>query len=275
MAQPIAQDEHDLALQPARAGTTAPRAFIAEQSVGSLLRNTVALYRSNFRALALAYALPTFPVLLLQQVAQANQNTGLFVATALVGTVVSFFAVGALTVIISDICLGNVPRVSRAYARILKGGLWWRLLWTSILQMILWTVGLVLLLIPGIILMIRMVVCSTVVILEGDSGVKAIKRSMSLTKGHFWRLFAVLAVLGLLTFALFFIAMLPIGIGLALLASSLGESELQMVIGILLAPLMQGVLYPMVFIAFVLLYYDLRVRKESYDVEALAEDMMR
>jgi hypothetical protein len=31
----------------------------------------------------------------------------------------------------------------------------------------------------------------------------------------------------------------------------------------------------MVFIAFVLLYYDLRVRKESYDVEALAEDMMR
>ena len=275
MAQPIAHDEQDLALQPARANTIAPRAFIAEQSVGSLLRNTVALYRTNFRALVLAYALPTFPVLLLQQLAQAAQNMGLFVVTVLLGSVVSFFAVGALTFIISDICLGNVPSVSRAYARILKGGLWWRLLWTTILQMILWMVGMLLLLIPGIFLMIRMVVCSTVVILEGDSGMKAIKRSMSLSKGHFWRLFAVLAVLGLVIFALTMVAMIPIGIGFALLASQIGESQLQMLMAILLAPLMQGVLYPMLFIAIVLLYYDLRVRKEAYDVDALAEDMMR
>jgi hypothetical protein len=272
MAGPITtRDAQGLGGEPAAADTFAPRTFIAEQSAGSLLRNTVAVYRANFRPLFLAYILPTFPFLFLQQVAEATKNTAMFLTTAVIGWIVSFVALGALTVIISDICLGNVPLVQRAYGRILKDGIWLRLLVTGILQMLLWTVGLLLLLIPGIVLMIRMIVCSTVVVVEGDWGWKGIKRSMALSKGHFWRLFAVLALLSLILLALSVLAMIVIGIGVAVL----GETYLELAIGVLFGALMQGVLYPMLFIAIVLLYYDLRARKEAYDVEALAEDMMR
>ena len=276
MAQPTAtHGAQGLEREPALAGTVVPRAFIAEQSAGTLLRNTLALYRTNFRPLFLAYVLPTFPVLVLQQVAEATKNVGLYMVMVLVGWLVSFIAIGALTITISDICLGNLPMVRRAYGKILQGGLWLRLFLTGLLQTLLMAAGFLLLLIPGVFLTIRLIVCSTVVVLEGDSGMKAIKRSMNITKGHFWRLFAVLALLSLLAFALAFILMLPVGIALAVLESVLEEGHMQIVIGILVAALLQGVFYPMIFIAVVLLYYDLRARKEAYDVETLAEDMMR
>jgi hypothetical protein len=260
---------------PATTGEVVAPAFIAEQTAGSLVRNTLTLYRSSFRPLFLTYFLPTFPILVLQQVADGTGNVGLFLATALAGWVVSFLATSALTVVISDICLGNEPTVRRAYARLLKAGLWLRVLLTGLLQIAAVVAGFILLVIPGLVLMVRLLPCSTVVVLEGTAGTKALKRSLHLTKGHYWRLFGLLLLVTAIIFAALLVAMLGLGLLLLGLGHLFDAPRLDLAIAILLGALMQGVLYPMFFIAIVLLYYDLRARKEAYDVETLSEDMMR
>jgi hypothetical protein len=260
---------------PATLSGVVPRSFISEQSAGSLLRNALALYRSNFRPLFLTYVVPTFPVLVLQQIAEGTENVGLYVATLVLGWLVSFFAIAALTVVLSDVCLGNEPTVRRAYGKLFKGGLWLRVLLTALLQTLVVLIGFLLLIVPGIVLAIRLLLGSTVVVLEGESGVKALKRSMHLTKGHFWRLFGLLALLSVMLFGMVFVALLGIGTVLAALDAMYEVTQLDIVIAILLGAVLQGVLYPIFFITVVLLYYDLRARKESYDVEMLSEDMMR
>ena len=55
MVQPATtQNAQGMQEQGADRGVLAPRTFLSEQSVGSVIRNTMALYRSNFRPLFLA-----------------------------------------------------------------------------------------------------------------------------------------------------------------------------------------------------------------------------
>lgn len=267
---------HDAERSLSIGSTVAPRAFISEQTAGSLLRNALGLYRSNFRPLFLTYVLPTYPVLVLQMLTQVAPEPGaLFVVFAMLGWFVSFFATSALTVTVSDICLGNEPTLRRAYGKLLKGRLWLKVLFTGLLQTLAVAVGFLLLLIPGLVLMVRLLPASAVVVLEGESGIKALKRAMSLSKGHYWRLLGLILLLSLLIFALVFVASLVFGFVLAAVEAVFGTGVLDVAIAVLLGALLQGVMYPLFFIAIVLLYYDLRARKEAYDVEMLSEDMMR
>jgi hypothetical protein len=103
---------------------------------------------------------------------------------------------------------------------------------------------------------------------------------MALAKGNFWRLagsYSVLAALALGALIVMFLLL----IAFHLAASSLGVMQhgssgwMDAFVDLSSVAFMQGLLYPFFFIAQVLLYYDLRVRKEAYDVAVLAEDMMR
>lgn len=251
--------------------------FIAEQSTGSLLRNVMALYRSNFRPLFLTYFLPTFPVLVVQQLANWEGNRSVAIAASIVALIVSLFAVGALTVTISDIALGNEPSVRRSYNKLLKGQLWLKLFLTNVLQVLAILLGCLLFLIPGFVLMIRLLVTSTVVILEGESGRRALVRSMFLTKGHFWRLFGIYMLLVLIVSVVTMVVAFASGFLLGLIADLMGAERgtTEQVLLVLSVALTQGFMYPMLFIELVLMYYDLRARKEAYDLQALSEDMMR
>ena len=50
-------------------------------------------------------------------------------------------------------------------------------------------VGLVLLILPGIYLCFRLLLCEVIVVAENTWGIECLKRSMELTKGKFWRVF--------------------------------------------------------------------------------------
>jgi uncharacterized membrane protein len=54
--------------------------------------------------------------------------------------------------------------------------------------------GLILLILPGIYLMIRLSLCELLVAGEGASGFDAVRRSVKLTEGNFWRIFGWLLV---------------------------------------------------------------------------------
>jgi hypothetical protein len=127
--------------------------------------------------------------------------------------------------------------------------------------------GLILLVIPGIIFAIRFMVAPNVVVVEGFRGTRALARSWELTKGSFWRLFGITLLVALLTGVIAFVIELPFSIP-ALHAGT--SAWLLRAIGLSVA----GVLVrPFAYIVEVLLYLDLRVRKEGLTLERLSHDL--
>jgi membrane-anchored glycerophosphoryl diester phosphodiesterase (GDPDase) len=133
--------------------------------------------------------------------------------------------------------------------------------------------GTLLLLLPGIWIAIRSIFSATIVVLEGRSARDSIRRSFDLTRGQFWRLFGLLALIALFTFCVmfgvFFVGGLAGGLG------DMDEGRMVHVVEAVINLLTFGLVTPAFGIAMVLLYYDQRVRRESYDAQALSEDLMR
>lgn len=141
-------------------------------------------------------------------------------------------------------------------------------LWVSLMYSVLVGLGFLLVL-PGIWLSIALVFAVPVLIFEGIKGRKAIDRSFNLASDNWWRSFATL----LIGFVL--IGILQIGAPLALRALmgsvdnaylfEAGQAVSRGLSAVLSAPFYAALL--------TVLYYDLRVRKEGYDVQLLAQDL--
>jgi hypothetical protein len=238
--------------------------YLRQQSVGDVLRNALEIYGRNFGVIFLTYFLPVFPIGVWQSEAQTAGALGSFLLALLCGLLAALVAWGAITIAVSDICLGNAPSVVRSYQKVLSGMLG-RLLVASLLQLLSILVGFVLLIVPGVIAMLWLMFTPSVVVLEGLGAVAALKRSKKLAEGFKGRNFGVLVLLTIIG---------------AVVGGILG-----FVLGIFVTPqhfvfricmvAMQALITPFSIIAIILLYYDLRVRKEAYDAAALAEDLRR
>ena len=143
--------------------------YLVEHTVGTILRGAFKIYFRHFGTVFFIYVLPVVPVAMIQAEAQLSGNTALFILSLLLSLVVGYFAGGAMTVAVSDVCLGNAPSFKRSYAKILSK-LVLLLLMTSILQMLALAVGLVLLVIPGLVLVIWFMMSQSVVVLEAKAG---------------------------------------------------------------------------------------------------------
>jgi len=115
-----------------------------------------------------------------------------------------------------------------------------------------------LLLIPGVMLAIRWAVALPVCVVEGAGPLASLRRSAVLTRGHRWKIFAILLLL---------VIMGP-------LVGAMVASVFRSHAGALMAALayfawtaMWGVLY---YGVLTMIYHDLRVAKEGVDVEQLA-----
>ena len=109
-------------------------------------------------------------------------------------------------------------------------------------------------------------------VVEGHKAVGALRRSFSLVRGSWWRVFGITLVVVLVIFGLMIIlnlVFLPLlyvpGIENAFGAINLVTFLAGLVVTVV-AP-------PILFVAGTLLYYDLRVRKEDYDFAALSREM--
>jgi len=240
--------------------------YVQQQSVGDVLRNTFSIYGRGFGVIFLTYFLPLFPVMLWQTEARAAGAMGLFWLGVFVSIFASVFAFGAITIAVSDLVLGNKPSVARSYGKIL-GNMFGRLFVASLLQTLFIFIGLILLVIPGIIALLWLLFTPSVVVLEGLGGMNALKRSKALGKGFNWRNFGV--------FILLLIICAVIGGIIGGLFGGFFPASLGTFPHRLLLIIIQLLSAPITLIAIVLLYYDLRVRKEAYDAAALAEDLRR
>jgi hypothetical protein len=99
------------------------------------------------------------------------------------------------------------------------------------------------------------------IVIERRGIIASLKRSWDLINGSGWRVFGIVIVISLLVFIVSAIVGGVLNIPLAILNAQAGS-----VVGSLLSILFQ----PFQFAAYTLLYYDLRVRKEGFDMEQLA-----
>jgi hypothetical protein len=237
--------------------------YLRPQSTGALLRNTFRFYRRNFLTLFLTFLPAALPALILSLYGSGS-ILGMIYVYAL-SILLSLFMTIPFTVVISDICVGNPPNILRAYRRIL-GRRTFKIVGTILLQFLLLLIGGVLLVVPGIIFWIWFLFTPIIVVLERVSGPSALKRSKNLGKSFYLKTLLLVTLLFALVYVIILVTGLVVGLAIAFL-------DFPPITAQLVGGLIGLILSPLPAIAPVLLYYDLRVRKEAYDTARLAEDL--
>ena len=163
---------------------------------------------------------------------------------------------GVVSVMAADVYFGRGADLGRAY-----GAIWRRLpsLLGAMLGFgVLLIVSSILFLLPSLYVYGRWFAIKQVILLEdGDAG-DGFGRSSQLTEGHKWHVLNTMGLVLLLNFA--------ISIGVALMITVIPSQIVQLLIRTCVAV----VVYPIVGITETLLYYDLRIRREGFDIEYLA-----
>jgi hypothetical protein len=116
---------------------------------------------------------------------------------------------------------------------------------------------------------LSLAVVGPVVVLEGLGPIAAIRRSFHLMDR------ARLRALGLYVLILIISSLLGVIFGIVFLASFVSEPTVRPVLQALATVASGAVSGPLVYGALVLLYYDLRVRKEAFDLQLAAEALPR
>ena len=109
------------------------------------------------------------------------------------------------------------------------------------------------------------------VIVEGMNAPAALRRSFDLIRGSWWRIFGITLVLGLVALGLAVVLSIPFALMAAM--SSGRESGLGFVSQLVGGAIVESVVQPVLFIAGTLLYYDMRVRKEEYNLATMSTEM--
>jgi hypothetical protein len=120
--------------------------------------------------------------------------------------------------------------------------------------------GLILFIIPGIYIGVRLAVSVEALVVEGRRGTQAMGRSWELVGGHWWHAFGALVVAGLLT-----------GVVNELITAPFGGTN--WFVQAIAAAIATVVTMPYGVLVGVLLYLDLRARKESLNLERLRSDL--
>jgi Membrane domain of glycerophosphoryl diester phosphodiesterase len=255
-------------------------------SVGEMLDAGFRLFRARFMTLILCVLVPVVPLTILAAAVQASVDPNAFdldattttdSGTALAGTLIaSLIQFGAAALAIAA-CF---KAVSAAYlgehagaGESLRYGLG-RLLPLIVAYLvvsIIVIVGLVFLIIPGIWLAVKLSMVFPSVVFDRKGPFGAIGRSWTLTAENWWRIFGTLLVVFLISFVLQLVLGGVVG---GLLGASDSVSELTVAIALTLVNLIALALtYPLWAAVTTVIYYDLRVRNEAFDLQLLARGM--
>ncbi|MCI0588971.1 MAG: hypothetical protein L0323_19280 [Planctomycetes bacterium] len=169
---------------------------------------------------------------------------------------------GGLIQVVSDIYLGNPTGIQAAFGRGFRRIL--PMLGATLLSTIAIAVGFVLLIVPGIIWTAALFCVNAAVVLEGKSVLGSFQRSKDLTAGFRKK---VLWIIGLSSI---------IGwVWGALVGAAAGWLDLTTSTLTVLTHAANAFFTPFHAVVTILLYYDLRIRKEAFDLEVLAREMGR
>jgi nitrate reductase NapE component len=240
-------------------------------STGEVLDVSFGLYRALFvPLLTVALASRAIPAILgiyLQAAGGFSAHWVMGTVQLFVGIFLSAIGVAATTYIVSGAYLGTDVTAGDAIRKAL--GLVGRLLVLTMMTTLIIGLGMVLLLVPGLILISGLALSTAVLVLETPiSPNDAMNRSWQLTKGSRWKVLLTFLVAVLLLV----VPMMAVGM-LGVFGSMVGLwSDLMPLV---LISILEVFIYPFIYIVVTVLYYDMRVRKEGFDLELLATATQR
>jgi hypothetical protein len=274
--------------------------------LSELLDELFRLYRRHFSLIvgvALLVALPGLVWSLVTGVYRLNSTsyTNLFTATGtstvafnsqefsnLLGTL-SLGALGALILLpfslgavyraVTDVALGRPATIGVVLRETLAR--YWPLLGLvglffvfGVVWAIAELIGFVLLILPGLAVLcaavyflVRWSLTVAAMMAEDIGPIRGLGRSWNLVKGQWWRTFGILVIVAILQTIISYALFILFGLIAALFSTGDFQAALVQVGSTLLSALVS----PITTIAVVLLYFDLRVRKEGLDLDQLAQ----
>jgi hypothetical protein len=165
---------------------------------------------------------------------------------------------------ISERFLGGTVSIGHAYLRI--ADVFFPLLGTLVFASIATVAGLFTFVIPGLVVHGWFCLTPAVVTIEGEGGVGALKRSYGIVKGYWNKAFFVVVLLAILQLI---VASLIYSLS-KLIGSFASITEVSKFLSILL-PLL--IIEPFKIASTTMLYYDLRIRKEGYTIQTMADEI--
>ncbi len=183
---------------------------------------------------------------------------------AILGLLAQTIATGACFKAVADAYLGHTPSWRRSTAEVLRR--LHSIVWISVLTYLLGGLALLACILPGIWLFIAWTVAIPAFLTEGVKGRRALGRSFRLVRGFWWRTFAIV-VLGTILASI----ISAVISGVLVAAALTSDSTLATVVANFVSSVAAGAITtPFIAAVTIVLYFDLRVRKEGFDLSLLA-----
>lgn len=260
-------------------------------SLGELLDRTFFLYRRHFLLFVGIAAIPYsffFVVnlasallpLLARSAAAGNMQPagmaaaaiggGLFAVVAvIVGGIAFLFSVGATVFAVSEIYTGRQTSIRESLARVRgNAGTIFGVLFLSGLILM---AGFIALVIPGIYLMCRICVATPAALLENIGPSDSIRRSFDLTRDFAGRAFMIYMLYFAMVWGVVAVFQFPF---MMLIVINAKQTQLMVLWTVLMQVgnfIGSALVAPVSTIGFALFYYDLRVRKEAFDLQMMMQ----
>lgn len=268
------------------------------RAISELLDATFSLYRRNFQVLAGVAVLIVIPGLVislisgsyranpftvlqqvvsntnnpaaLQQLNQTQQNvvnSPLYPLSFLLEFLIIPFSVGALYQAAVTLAMGQPATIGSVLSATLRR--YFALFGLIFLIGLVVVGGILIITIPVVIwVVIRWSVATPALFAEELGPARALRRSWQLVSGEWWRTLGILLVVGIMTSVIQSVLGFLFG-GLAAVLPGL-DTDLHAALSTSATQLASAVVTPLLPIAVTLLYFDMRVRKEGYDLDELA-----
>jgi hypothetical protein len=249
--------------------------------IGEILDAALAVYRRHalplWKITAVVLALPaalTGVIAVAEHQIDESDASGtdgslilLNLGTQFIGLLATFLATAAAYRLVADAYLGRPvdPGASLRFGARRFGSV----LWVSLIAALGILVGLILLVIPGIYLAICWSVAVPVLLGENLRGRAALSRSRALVRQRWWQCLGVLLV----TILLVLIVSLALGF---VITGIVGSSENEFLIFLsqgVVTLITEALVLPFQVAVTTVLYIDLRVRKEGFDVQLLTHSL--
>ena len=251
-------------LEPSAAPLLGPQVEgLPPRDLGDLVSETFRLYRRSFWPFVLIALVPQIPSFIAMQAS----GLGSFVF-ALLSVFLLILAGGAAFHAVAQHCLGHQIDLGECFERA----------WRRALPLIVAFIILALALLVSVVLMIIVIGIPLFfyllvslyfyvqsIMLEGKDAINALERSRQLVRGSWWRIFGIGIVF----------VLIAIGLSIAASIPGLIISVVSPLVGSIYSTAVQALLLPIIYIGAALVYFDLRVRKEGYTLEAMASEMER
>jgi Membrane domain of glycerophosphoryl diester phosphodiesterase len=254
-------------------------------SIGETLDAGFRLLRARFGTLIVCVLVPMVPLSIIATIIEASTNDQAFdvnstattsddgaaIAGTLIGALIqgaaAALAVAACFRVISSAYLGERaeagPSLRYGLSRLLP------LMVAYIVLSIVIGISALFLLLPAIFLSVKWSVTFAAIVAERAGPFRAMGRSWELTRGHWWRVFGTLLVVALISLVLY-IAVFA-GLGGAIATSDDMSEVTYATLTTALTVILFAILYPLVASIVTVIYYDLRVRNEGFDLHLLAQ----